>query len=108
MTKEEIDKKEEKKADGYTKVPHKLWDTDITLNERYMMLFLLDCENRFNKTNDWFSLTDEDFIHVGFGKDKQVIRSTRKKLLERQWISFKRAAGKKSLYKLLRKKISKE
>ena len=101
-----MEEDKEKKAEGYTPLLHKFMDTKMPPWERLMMIFLLDCENRFNKFGDWFSLTDEDFIEkMGFGKDKVVLRKTRNSLIERGWISFKRGiAGKKSSYKLNRKK----
>lgn len=90
---------------GYTEIKHSMWECDLTMEERYMLMYLLDCENRFNKKDDWFSLTDDDFINVGFGKNKVVLRRTRNALLEKGWIDFQRGAvGKKSLYKLNRKK----
>lgn len=92
---------------GYTKIRHTLWEWDLTMEERYMLMFLLDCENKFDKIDDWFSLTDDDFINVGFGRDKAVLRRTRKSLVEKEMISFKRGGvGEKSQYKLNRVKKS--
>ena len=101
-----MEEDKEKKVEGYTKIKHELWwNCDLSMEERYMVMFLLDCENYFNKQNDWFNLTDDDFIKMGFGKNKVVLRKTRNSLIERGWISFKRGiAGKKSSYKLNRKK----
>ena len=90
---------------GFTKIQHSLWEWDLSMEERYMLMFLLDCENKFNKKDDWFGLTDEDFINVGFGKNKVVLRKTRKSLLEKEMICFKRGVlGKKSQYKMNRPK----
>lgn len=90
---------------GFTKVKHSIWECDLTLEERYMLLYLLDCENKFNKKDDWFGQTDDDFINIGFGKNKQVLRKTRNALVEKGLIFFKRGSvGKKSLYKLNRTK----
>lgn len=90
---------------GYTEIKHSIWECDLNMGERYMLMFLLDCENRFNKKDDWFGLTDEDFINIGFGKDKEVLRRTRNTLIGRGMISFKKGrVGKKSQYKLNRKK----
>lgn len=90
-------------TNGYTQVQHSLWDMDLTMEERYMLIYLLDCENKFNKLNEWFGLTDEDFINIGFGRDKVVLRKTRNSLIEKRFISFKKGAfGKKSQYKFIR------
>ena len=90
---------------GYTKIKHSMWECEMTMEERYMLLYLLDCENRFNKNGDWFGLTDQDFINIGFGKDKEVLRRTRNSLVEHGMILFKKGGvGKKSQYKLNRKK----
>ena len=92
-------------ASGYTQINHEIWEKELPMEERYMLLYLLDCENKFNKVNDWFGLTDDDFINIGFGRDKVILRKTRNSLIERGWISFKKGAfGKKSQYKLNRKK----
>ncbi len=92
-------------TNGYTKIRHSMWECEMTMEERYMLMYLLDCENRFNKKDEWFGLTDEDFINIGFGKNKTVLRKTRKSLVEKGMISFKRGVlGKKSQYKLNRKK----
>ena len=91
-------------TEGWVKVPHSVWELDLTLEERYMFLFLLDCEDKFNKRDDWFGLADDDLINVGFGKDKVILRRTRRSLVEKEIIAFKRgAAYKKSMYKILRK-----
>lgn len=88
---------------GFTKIQHSLWEWDLTIEERYMIMFLLDCENRFNKKDEWFGLTEEDFVNVGFGKNKTVLRKTRKSLVEKGLISYKRGVlGKKSQYKFNR------
>ena len=90
---------------GFTEIQHSIWEWDFTLEERYMLMYLLDCENRFNKKDEWFGLTEEDFVNVGFGKNKTVLRKTRKSLVEKGLISYKRGVlGKKSQYKLNRKK----
>ena len=92
-------------ASGFTKINHSIWECDLTMEERYMILFLLDCENKFNKKDDWFGLTDQDFIDIGFGKDKVVLRKTRNSLIDRGWLSFKKGSfGKKSEYKFNRSK----
>lgn len=92
-------------TNGYTKIRHSMWECEMTMEERYMLMYLLDCENRFNKKDEWFGLTDEDFINVGFGKNKTVLRKTRKSLVEKGMISFKRGVlGKKSQYMFNRKK----
>lgn len=71
----------------------------MELEERYMLMFLMDCENKFNKNNDWFYLTDDDFIDAGFGKDKVKLRKTRNSLVEKGLIAFNRGGfGKKSKY----------
>lgn len=96
-------------TNGYTKIRHSMWECEMTMEERYMLMYLLDCENRFNKKDEWFGLTDEDFINIGFGKNKTVLRKTRKSLVEKGMISFKRGVlGKKSQYKLNRKKKDEE
>lgn len=96
-------------TNGYTKIRHSMWECEMTMEERYMLMYLLDCENRFNKKDDWFGLTEEDFVNVGFGKNKTVLRKTRKSLVEKGFISYKRGVlGKKSQYKLNRKKKDEE
>ena len=92
-------------TDGYTKIKHSLWEWDLSMEERYMLMFLLDCENRFNKKDEWFGLTEEDFVNIGFGKNKAVLRKTRKSLIEKGFISYKRGVlGKKSQYMFNRTK----
>ena len=55
-----------------------------------------------------FGLTDADFINIGFGKDKEVLRRTRNSLIEKKMVFFKKGGvGKKSQYKLNRKKNGK-
>lgn len=91
-------------TNGFTQVKHSMWECDLTMEERYMLIYLLDCENRFNKFNEWFGLTDQDFINVGFGKDKVVLRNTRNSLVEKGMILFNKGCfGKKSQYKFNRK-----
>ena len=86
---------------GFTQVKHSVWEINLNMEERYMLLYLLDCENKFNKKSDWFGLTDQDFIDIGFGKDKEVIKRTRNSLIEKGIISFKKGSFKnKSQYKL--------
>ena len=90
---------------GYTKIDHSIWETDLNLNERYMLLYLLDCEDKFNKKDDWFGLTDDDFINIGFGRDKEVIKRTRNSLIDKGYIEFKGGSFKnKSQYKINRVK----
>lgn len=88
-------------TEGFTCIPHSIWDAELEMNERYMLLYLLDCENRFNKKDEWFGLTDQDLIDTGFGRDKVILRKTRNSLIEKGWISFKKGAfDKKSQYKI--------
>ena len=90
-------------TDGFTVIKHSMWEFDFTMEERYMLMYLLDCENKFNKRNEWFGLTDADFINIGFGKDKEVLRRTRNSLIEKGQICFKKGAvGHKSQYRLNR------
>jgi hypothetical protein len=90
---------------GWTKMEHSIWEIDLTLEERYMLLYLIDCENKFNKEDNWFGQTDDDFINIGFGKNKQVLRKTRNALIEKNLIFFKRGkVGSKSEYKINRNK----
>ena len=92
-------------TNGFTQVKHSIWEFDLTMEERYMLMFLLDCEDKFNKKDDWFGLTDQDFIDVGFGKNKAVLRKTRNSLVERGYIEFKPGKfEKKSQYKFKRRK----
>ena len=89
--------------EGFTKIEHSLWECDLTMEERYMMLYLLDCENRFNKKYEWFGLTDEDFINIGFGRSKEIIRRTRNSLIDKGMIAFQRGSvGEKSQYMINR------
>ena len=93
---------------GFTEIKHSIWECDFTMDERYMLMYLLDCENKFNKKDDWFGLTDADFINIGFGKDKEVLRRTRNSLIEKKMVFFKKGGvGKKSQYKINRKKNGK-
>lgn len=90
---------------GFTEIKHSIWECCFTMEERYMLMYLLDCENRFNKKDEWFGLTDNDFIEIGFGKDKEVLRRTRNSLIQRGFIFYKKGGlGKKSQYKFNRKK----
>ena len=90
-------------TDGFTKVPHKLWETPMELKERYMLLFLLDCENKFGCRDNWFSLADSDFISAGFGSDKSKWKKYRDSLIQRGWIEYKRGgSGQKSRYRFKR------
>lgn len=90
---------------GYAEIPHSVWEVELPMQERYFFVYLLDCENRFNKNGEWFELVDEDFINIGFGRDKVVLRQTRNSLIERGWIEFKRGGnGVKSKYRINRNK----
>ena len=55
-------------TDGYACVPHQIWELDISPDERYMLLFLIDRENKFNRVGEWFCLTNAELIGIGFGK----------------------------------------
>ena len=90
---------------GFTKVSHSIWDKPMKMEERYMLLFLLDCENRYNCCDDWFCITDEDFIKAGFGKNKTRWKKYRDKLVRIGWIDYEKGGpGKKSKYRMRRKK----
>lgn len=92
-------------TDGYTKVPHKMWEIPMELEERYMLLFLLDCEDKFNRRNDWFYVTDKDFMDAGFGTNKARWKKYRDSLIQRGWIEYEKGGpGKKSRYRFNRKK----
>lgn len=91
---------------GYTEIKHSIWEIDLTMEERYMTLYLLDCENKFNKKGEWFTLTDQDLIDIGFGKDKEILRKTRKSLIEKGYIEYQPGKFKtKSQYRFKRKKV---
>lgn len=85
-------------------IPFALIDAKMTAKEKLMIVYLLYCENLFNKHGDWFNLTDDDFVEkMGFGKNKVVLRKTRDSLIDRGCISFKRGVyGNKSSYKINR------
>lgn len=88
---------------GYTEVKHSIWEIPLNKEERYMLLYLLDCENKWNKNGDWFNLTDADFIRIGFGKNKIVLRQTRNSLIDQRIILFEKGGvGQKSKYKINR------
>ena len=91
-------------TNGFTKVPHSLiCDGDYTIEERIMMVYLISCENRFKKEGKSFGLVDADFIRIGFGKDKEVLRRTRNNLISRGLIEFKQGGrGVKSRYRIIR------
>lgn len=96
-------------SEGYTKVRHKLWEIPMELEERYMMLFLLDCENRCKCQDEWFFVGDKDFMNVGFGSDRRRWKKYRNSLVQRGWIEYERGGkGMKSKYKIIRQKNNKD
>ena len=90
---------------SWYKVSHKMWEIPMTMEERYMMLFLLDCEDRYNCSDDWFCVCDTDFINAGFGRNKNRWKKYRDSLVQRGWIEYiKGGPGRKSKYRINRKK----
>ena len=90
--------------DGFTKIAHSVWEIPMEPWERYMLLFLLDAEDRFNCSGEWFCLTDKDFINAGFGSDKRRWKKYRDSLIQRGWITYEKGGpGRKSRYKFNRK-----
>ena len=84
---------------GYTCTPHSIWENDLTMDERYMYLFLLDCENKFNKMGETFAITNEDFKSIGFGKDEVVLKRSRAGLVKKGYIEYTPGSkGRKSQY----------
>ena len=84
-------------------MPHSIWEMDLTKDERYMYMFLLDCENKFNKEDDWFGITNTDLKDAGFGSNESVLRNVRKGLLDKGMIEYKPGhAGFKSKYLIKR------
>ena len=78
-----------------------IWDLDITMDEKMMLWFLLDCSSRFNKDGEWFNLTDEDFIKAGYGKNKSRWKKYRYNLIKEGYIDYKKGyLGNKSEYKI--------
>ena len=69
--------------------------------EQHMLMFLLDCENRFQKEGKWFNLTDNDFMEVGFGSCRSRWRKYRDDLCSKGLIDYRQGhSGKKSEYKV--------
>ena len=92
-------------TNGFTCIPHCVWEMPMELEERYMLIFLLDCENKYGKHNEWFSVSNKEFINIGFGKNKSRWKKYRDSLIERRWISYKEGGkGKKSQYRINHKK----
>ena len=86
---------------GFVQVPHDVWEKNLTMDERYMYLYLLDCENRFNKKGEWFNIGNKDLIGIGFGKDTNVLKKARKRLIEKGYIEYHPGGrGKESEYKI--------
>lgn len=89
---------------GFTKVPHLLFEGGFSVWEREMMIYLLDCENRLQKEGKWFGVIDDDFINIGFGKDKRILRETRDSLIAKGQIQYKKGGpGHKSQYMVMLK-----
>lgn len=88
---------------GYTCTPHEIWENDMTMDERYMYMYLLDCENKFKRVNDSFCITNEDLKGIGFGKDEVVLKRARSGLIAKGYIEYTPGArGRKSLYKIVK------
>ena len=84
---------------GYTCTPHSIWENDLTMEERYMYLYLLDCENKFNKMGEAFNITNEDLKAIGFGKDEVVLKGARTGLIDKGYIEYTQGnRGRKSNY----------
>lgn len=84
---------------GYTCTPHSIWENDLTMEERYMYLYLLDCENKFNKMGEAFNITNEDLKAIGFGKDEVVLKRARTGLIDKGYIEYIQGnRGRKSNY----------
>lgn len=84
---------------GFVKVPHIIWESKISLEEKTMLCFLLDCEDKFKKNGEWFNLSDEDFIAAGYGSCKSRWRKYRDGLISKGLIEFKKGGpGRKSRY----------
>lgn len=89
--------------ESFTCIPHSIWERELTMDERYMYIYLLDCENKFNKMGSWFGITNSDFIEAGFGKNQSVLRNVRKGLIEKGLIDYKPGhSGVKSRYLIRR------
>lgn len=92
-------------TNGFTCIPHSIWELPIEMEERYMLLYLLDCENRYSKFGEWFSVSNKEFINIGFGSCKSRWKKYRDDLIGRKWISYKEGGpGRKSQYRINHKK----
>lgn len=84
---------------GWSKTPHSVYDTDrLTFEEKAMLAFLIDRQNKFN--TDWFGFSDNDFIKAGYGRNVSRWKPSRDKLIQLGLISYKKQRGKKSQYKV--------
>ena len=80
---------------GFSKMPHTIWETDkLTLNERALLAFIIDRANKFNKEENEFTLSMEEFKKIGF--EKRKIEKCRKKLIDLNLITYKRGHTKVS------------
>lgn len=84
-----------KLVNGFSKMPHTIWETDkLTLNERALLAFIIDRGNKFNKEESEFTLSMEEFKKIGF--EKRQIEKCRRKLIDLNLITYKRGHTKVS------------
>lgn len=80
---------------GFSKMPHTIWETDkLNLNERALLAFIIDRANKFNKEENEFTLSMEEFKKIGF--EKRQIEKCRQKLIDLNLITYKRGHTKVS------------
>lgn len=86
---------------GFTQIPHSIWKAGLEIEEREMLMYILDCQNRFKREGKWINLTDEDFINIGFGKCKSRWRKYREGLISKGLVIYRKGGrGRKSGYKV--------
>lgn len=86
---------------GFTQIPHSIWTAGLKIEEREMLLYILDCQNRFKREGKWINLTDEDFINIGFGTCKSRWRKYRDGLISKGLVIYRKGGpGRKSGYKV--------
>ena len=89
-------------TNGWFKVPHYVYEEDLNIWEREMLIYLLKCENKFQKEGDWIWVSNDEFISIGFGKDKRILKETKDSLVSKGFIEYKKGVNKnKSQYKIL-------
>lgn len=88
-------------TNGYVQIPHSLFEAHLDVYEKFMLIYLMDCENRFQKNGGWMTLTNEDFFKVGFGRDRTILSRARDGLTSRGLIEYNKGhKGQRSEYRI--------